>query len=44
MQSILIVEDDVAIATGLEDDVTLEGHGVEVVSSGIERYRARRFR
>jgi DNA-binding response OmpR family regulator len=34
MPRILIVEDDVAIAVALEDDLRLEGHDVEVVQDG----------
>jgi DNA-binding response OmpR family regulator len=34
MTEILIVEDDVAIAVGLQDDLSLEGYSVEVVTSG----------
>ena len=34
MPSILIVEDDAAIAIALEDDLRLEGHDVEVVRDG----------
>jgi two-component system alkaline phosphatase synthesis response regulator PhoP len=40
MPRVLIVEDDLAIATALEDDLRLEGYGVEVVGDGaaaIER-------
>ena len=34
MSRILIVEDDVAIAVALEDDLRLEGYAVEVVHDG----------
>jgi two-component system alkaline phosphatase synthesis response regulator PhoP len=34
MSRILIVEDDADIALGLEDDLTVEGHQVEVVRDG----------
>lgn len=34
MTKILIVEDDPGIALGLEEDLTLEGYSVEVVSNG----------
>jgi DNA-binding response OmpR family regulator len=34
MNRILIVEDEPAIALALEDDLTLEGHAVEVVTDG----------
>ena len=34
MTRILVVEDDPAIALGLEDDLTLEGYTVEVVRNG----------
>ena len=34
MTRILVVEDDPAIALGLEDDLTLEGYAVEVVRDG----------
>ncbi len=34
MPRILIVEDDADIALGLEDDLTMEGHDVEVVRDG----------
>ena len=31
---ILIVEDEPGIAMGLEEDLTLEGYGVEIVTDG----------
>ncbi|MBI5085440.1 MAG: response regulator transcription factor [Acidobacteria bacterium] len=34
MSRILVVEDDPGIALGLEEDLTLEGYGVETVSDG----------
>ena len=34
MARILVVEDDAAIALGLEDDLTLEGYEVEIVKDG----------
>src|SRR5215831_11315179 len=34
MAHILIVEDEPDIALGLEDDLTVEGHSVEVVAAG----------
>jgi DNA-binding response OmpR family regulator len=34
MQRILVVEDEPTIATGLEDDLELEGYAVEVVDNG----------
>ena len=34
MARILVVEDDAAIALGLEDDLSLEGYEVEVVRDG----------
>lgn len=43
MSRILIVEDDLAIAIALEDDLRLEGYGVEVAIDGesaVERARA----
>ena len=46
MTSILIVEDEHAIAMGLEEDLTLEGYSVEVVSDGeaaLRRARERAF-
>lgn len=33
---ILIVEDEPAIALGLEDDLSLEGYDVTVVGNGLE--------
>jgi DNA-binding response OmpR family regulator len=42
MSRILVVEDEPAIALALEDDLTLEGHDVEVVSDGdVASRRAR---
>jgi DNA-binding response OmpR family regulator len=35
MRSILVVEDEPAIATGLKDDLELDGYAVEVVTDGI---------
>ena len=35
MARILVVEDDPAIALGLEDDLTLEGYQVETVRDGV---------
>ncbi len=35
MSRILIVEDEPAIALGLEDDLKMEGYEVEVASDGI---------
>ena len=35
MKRILIVEDEPAIALGLEDDLRLEGYDVEVISDGV---------
>jgi DNA-binding response OmpR family regulator len=46
MTRILIVEDEPAIALGLEDDLKLEGYEVEVISDGrvaSERAREQRF-
>ena len=46
MTSILVVEDDPAIALGLEDDLKLEGYDVEVARDGetaLARARERRF-
>ncbi len=46
MSRILIVEDDLAIAIALEDDLRLEGYAVEVVEDGeaaIQRARAEGF-
>ena len=34
MSRILIVEDEPDIALGLEDDLTVEGHQVEIVRDG----------
>ena len=39
---ILVVEDEPAIALGLEDDLTMEGYEVEVVADGIEATRRAR--
>jgi DNA-binding response OmpR family regulator len=35
MTRILIVEDDAGIALGLEEDLSLEGYGVEIVRDGV---------
>ncbi len=46
MTRILVVEDDPGIALGLEEDLTLEGYGVETVSDGetaLRRAREGRF-
>jgi DNA-binding response OmpR family regulator len=46
MAKILIVEDDPGIALGVKNDLTLEGHEVEVVKdglAGLERARAGEF-
>ena len=46
MSQILIVEDDTAIAMALEDDLRLEGYGVEVVRDGeaaVQRAGGSRF-
>ena len=46
MTTILIAEDEPAIALGLQEDLALEGYAVEVVSDGhaaVERARARPF-
>ena len=46
MPQILIVEDDLAIAVALEDDLRLEGYEVEVVHDGeaaTRRARQQRF-
>jgi DNA-binding response OmpR family regulator len=43
---ILVVEDDSAIAVGLQDDLTLEGYSVEVVTAGdvaVKRAREKQF-
>ena len=42
MPRILVVEDEPAIALALEDDLTLEGHQVEVVADGETAVRAAR--
>ena len=39
MARILIVEDEPAIALGLEDDLKLEGYDVEVIENGIDASR-----
>ena len=39
MARLLIVEDEPTIAMGLEDDLRLDGHDVEVVSDGIDAER-----
>jgi DNA-binding response OmpR family regulator len=46
MSHILIVEDEPDIALGLEDDLTVEGHLVEVVRDGATaaKHRGRRRR
>lgn len=42
MARILVVEDEPDIALGLEDDLTLEGHAIEVISDGeVAARRAR---
>jgi two-component system alkaline phosphatase synthesis response regulator PhoP len=46
MTRILVVEDDPGIALGLEEDLTLEGYGIETVSDGetaLRRAREGRF-
>jgi len=46
MTRILVVEDDPGIALGLEEDLTLEGYGVEIASDGdtaLRRAREGRF-
>jgi DNA-binding response OmpR family regulator len=46
MKRILVVEDEPGIALGLEEDLTLEGYGVEVVADGdtaVLRAREGRF-
>ncbi|MBI1874173.1 MAG: response regulator transcription factor [Acidobacteria bacterium] len=46
MTRILIVEDEPGIALALEDDLTLEGYGVEVIQDGlaaVKRAREERF-
>jgi DNA-binding response OmpR family regulator len=42
MKSILIVEDEPAIALGLEDDLTMEGYRVEVAADGTQACRRAR--
>ena len=42
MKNILVVEDEPAIALGLEDDLTLEGYRVEVASDGLSGSRRAR--
>ena len=39
MPRILIVEDEPDIALGLEDDLTVEGHDVEVARDGVTALR-----
>ncbi len=39
MARILVVEDEPAIAMGLHDDLTLEGHTVEAVADGVDGER-----
>ena len=36
MARILVVEDEPTIAMGLQDDLRLEGHAVDVVGNGVE--------
>jgi DNA-binding response OmpR family regulator len=46
MTEILIVEDDISIAVGLEDDLSLEGYSVEVAADGdtaLARAREKNF-
>lgn len=46
MTKILVVEDDPGIALGLDEDLTLEGYGVEIASDGetaLRRARETRF-
>ena len=46
MNRILVVEDEAGIALGLEEDLTLEGYGVEVAADGdtaVKRAREGRF-
>ena len=42
MAKILIVEDDAGVALGLEEDLTIEGYGVEVVRDGETAIRRAR--
>jgi DNA-binding response OmpR family regulator len=42
MTNILLVEDEAAIALGLEDDLKIEGYQVEVVSDGVTACRRAR--
>ena len=44
MSRILIVEDEADIALGLEDDLTMDGHDVEVVRDGETACRRGRER
>ena len=39
MGRILVVEDEPDIALGLVDDLTVEGHVVEVVADGLFRFK-----
>src|ERR1035437_6581448 len=46
MNRILVVEDEAGIALGLEEDLTLEGYGVEIAADGdtaVKRAREGRF-
>jgi len=46
MTTILVVEDEPGIALGLEEDLTLEGYGVEIVHDGemaVRRARQQQF-
>ena len=46
MARILVVEDDPAIALGLEDDLTLEGYQIEIAkdgAAGVTRAREGNF-
>src|SRR5713226_7205255 len=46
MPNILVVEDEPGIALGLEEDLTLEGYGVEIARDGdtaVRRAREGRF-
>ncbi len=42
MIRILVVEDELAIALGLEEDLTLEGYGVEIARDGDAAVRRAR--